>query len=50
MALTDKVAYIKGLVEGMGLDKDEKTGKVFAEIISVLSEMAEKLDMVHDDC
>lgn len=50
MALTDKVAYIKGLVEGMKLDQDEKTGKVFTEILNVLAEMAEKLSLVHDDC
>ena len=50
MALTDKVAYIKGLADGLGVSKDEKTGKVLTELISLLGEMAEKIDGVSDDC
>ena len=32
MTITEKAAYIKGLAEGLELDKDSKEGKLFAAI------------------
>ena len=43
MGVSEKVAYLKGLAEGLGLDADSKEGKLFAAIIDVLDEMAEEL-------
>ena len=33
MEITEKVAYLKGLAEGMELDTDKKVGKLLAAII-----------------
>ena len=44
MGITEKVAYLKGLAEGLGLDKDSKEGKLFAAIIDVLDDMALEIE------
>ena len=43
MGVSEKVAYLKGLAEGLGLDAESKEGKLFAAIIDVLDEMAEEV-------
>ena len=43
MTTTEKVAYLKGLAEGMELNNDTKEGKILSAIIDVLNDMA--LDM-----
>ena len=43
MGVSEKVAYLKGLAEGLGLDAESKEGKLFASIIDVLDEMAEEI-------
>ena len=43
MGVSEKVAYLKGLAEGLGLDAESKEGKLFAAIIDVLDEMAEEI-------
>ncbi len=40
MDLTEKVAYLKGLLEGMDIDKDSKEGRIYTAIMDVLSDMA----------
>ena len=40
MGATEKVAYLKGLMDGLDLDKDKKTTKVFTAIADVLDELA----------
>ena len=63
MEIMEKVAYLKGLVEGMEIDTTKKEGKILAAIIEVLEELslevadlwddqvelAEGLDVVSDD-
>ena len=63
MEITEKVAYLKGLAEGMELDTGKKEGKLLSAIIDVLedialelqdiqeeqAELAEGLDAVSDD-
>lgn len=49
MNLTEKVAYIKGLVEGLGLDESKKEVKVINAIIDVLSDLSETLAEVDGD-
>lgn len=41
--LQQKVAYLKGLAEGLGVEKASREGRLLAEIISVLEEMTEDL-------
>ena len=46
MEITEKVAYLKGLMEGMELDTGKKEGKLLAAIIDVLDDIAlELVDM-----
>ena len=40
MTLTEKVAYLKGLVEGLGIDETTSQGKVTKAILDVLNDMA----------
>ena len=39
MEISEKVAYLKGLAEGLNLDTDSKEGKLIAAIIDVLDDM-----------
>jgi len=48
MNLTEKVAYLKGLAEGLSLD-DNKEGKLLKAIIDVLDEMAATVDDMDDE-
>ena len=63
MTVTERVAYVKGLAEGMELDAASKEGKILKAIIDVLEDMAyeisdlgdeigeveEQVDMIDDD-
>ncbi|MBQ4616965.1 MAG: hypothetical protein IJB27_01160 [Clostridia bacterium] len=40
MDLTEKIAYLKGMLEGMEIDKDSKEGKIYTAIMDVLTDMA----------
>lgn len=40
MTLTEKVAYLKGLVEGLGIDETTSQGKVTKAMVDILDEMA----------
>ena len=48
MEITEKVAYLKGLAEGMELDTDKKEGKLLAAIIYVLDDLALELADLRD--
>ncbi len=63
MTTSEKVAYLKGLMEGMELDKDSKEGKLFLAIADILEDLAldiedleensldlaEEIDAISDD-
>ena len=40
MKLSEKVAYLKGLVEGLGIDETTSQGKVTKAIVDILDDMA----------
>ena len=40
MTLTEKVAYLKGLVDGLGVDETSKEGRIIKAIVDVLDDMA----------
>ena len=44
MTITEKVAYLKGLAEGLGLDEENKQEKLIKAIIDVLDDMALTVD------
>lgn len=41
--LTDRVSFLKGLAEGMQIDKDKNSNKLLMEIISILDDMAKEM-------
>ena len=49
MTVSEKVSYLKGLVEGLDVDMETKEGKILGGIMDVLQEIA--LDMADlEDC
>ncbi len=49
MDISEKVAYLKGLAEGLNLDTETKEGKIIAAMIEVLDDMAEKFAELDDE-
>ena len=49
MEITEKVAYLKGLAEGMELDTEKKEGKLLAAIIDVLDDIALEIEDIRDE-
>ena len=49
MEIMEKVAYLKGLAEGMELDTEKKEGKLLAAIIDVLEDIALDLEDLWDN-
>lgn len=46
--VTEKVAYLKGLAEGMKIDETTNEGKLIAAVLDVLSDLAETLTDLED--
>lgn len=49
MEISEKVAYLKGLAEGLQLDQETKEGKLITAIIDVLDAMAEEFSDVESE-
>ena len=49
MGISEKVAYLKGLAEGLNLDESTKEGKLLLAIVDVLDEMAEEFADIEDE-
>ncbi len=47
MRLTEKVAYIRGLIDGLN-PKDDDTSKIIAAIVDVLGDMADAIEEIDD--
>ncbi|MBQ4154863.1 MAG: hypothetical protein IJE01_06695 [Clostridia bacterium] len=50
MTISEKVAYIKGLAEGLGLDSEDKNSKVLKAIIDLLEDVALTVEDLEDGC
>ena len=48
--LVSKVSYLKGLAEGLNVDKNSNDGKLLLSIIDVLSDIASEVDDLSDFC
>lgn len=46
--LKEKVAYIQGLAEGLGLDENEPVIKLFIQVIDLAGEMVEEIEDLRD--
>ena len=44
MTIVEKAAYLKGLVEGLGIDKESKDGKLWGALTELLSDMAHEIE------
>jgi len=44
MSITEKVAYLKGLAEGLGLDASVKAEKLISVIIDTLADIADEIE------
>ena len=49
MTVSEKVAYLKGLAEGIGLDTETKEGKILSVIIDTLEDIALELADLGDN-
>ena len=49
MTVTEKVAYLKGLVEGLDFDKNEKETKVINAVLDVLEDLALAVSDLDDE-
>ena len=56
MTITEKVAYLKGLMEGLELDKTTKEGKIIASMADILEDLAltvadscDQIDAIDED-
>lgn len=47
--LTDRAAYLRGLAEGMGLDKEKNEHKLLLEMLGLMDEMAQKISDLDAD-
>ena len=41
--LTDRTAYLRGLAEGLGIDREKGENRLMLEMLTVMDEMAQKL-------
>ena len=49
MELSNKAAYLQGLVDGLGVDETTKEGKIIKAMSALLAEMAEALEGMDED-
>ncbi len=49
MSVSEKVAYLRGLMEGLDIDDASKEGKLFAAIVDALDEMASEISDLEED-
>jgi len=49
MGVSEKVAYLKGLMEGLKIDAESDSGKMFKAIIDVLDEVALEIEDLTDE-
>ena len=50
MDICEKIAYIKGLAEGLAIDDSTKEGKVLGAIIDLLADITEEICDIEDGC
>ena len=50
MDICEKIAYIKGLTEGLSLDDSTKEGKILNAIIDLLGDITEEICDIEDGC
>ena len=49
MGISENAAYIKGLFEGYELDKGSKEGRIISELLTLVADMADKINALEAD-
>ena len=49
MGISEKAAYISGLFDGYELDKTSKEGRIISELLTLVSDMADKINALEAD-
>lgn len=49
MTTSEKVAYLKGLAEGLGFDKESKEGRILDAILDILVDVAHDIEDLEDN-
>ena len=49
MNTSEKVAYVKGLAEGLGYDESSKEGKILAAILDILEDVAHDIEDLEEN-
>lgn len=49
MKITEKTAYLKGLVEGLAIDEAKPEGKLLKAVIEALDEMAQEVAALNEE-
>lgn len=49
MGIAEKIAYLRGLAEGLKLDEETKEGKVLLAVIDVLADISDELEELEDE-
>ena len=50
MTLTEKAAYLKGMLEGMNYDTTKAEGKLIGAMVDLLSEITESVSELEETC
>ena len=49
MTISEKVAHLKGVMEGMNYDASTNDGKLISLIVDVLADMSDEIDVITED-
>ena len=49
MRISEKVSYLKGLIEGLGINDDTNEGKIYNSIIDILGDIASSIDNLEEE-
>ena len=49
MELTEKIAYIKGLMEGMNFNTETNEGKIITALVDIVDDMTHQVEEMNDD-
>lgn len=50
MGITEKAAYLQGLIKGLDIDESTKEGKLLVALVDVVGEMADSIADLEDVC
>jgi DNA-directed RNA polymerase subunit RPC12/RpoP len=47
-SIKSRIAYLRGFMDGLGINADNKESKVMLEVVNILDEMADKVEDIED--